>query len=181
MSHVSAVRDRRPAVISLADMLTILDRFGCDFQQRDGGLRMKNVGMLTDELRQSVAENKTALLLLCDCRADLIKLHGHLIRLRCEDPPKGTRAQALIWLSNQIEKLAARSISIGGTAHGWPDPTDELANGHQIMTLWEALDEIEAGPYPVPLPAGCQLLPAANFDPFAVGRLYNGAIRNGQG
>ena len=60
MSHVSAVRDRRPAVISLADMLTILDHFGCDFQQRDGALRMKNVGMLTDELRKFAAPHLCA-------------------------------------------------------------------------------------------------------------------------
>ena len=83
-------------------------------------------------------------------------------------------------MSKQIEKLAARAISIGGTADGWPDPLDVFADGHQIMGLWEALDEVEAGPYPVALPVGCQLLPAANFDPFAVGRLYNGAIRESQ-
>ena len=82
------------------------------------------------------------------------------------------------WSSAGAGKLAARSVKIGGTENGWPDPADVFADGDQIEGLRQGLAELtaEGNPYPVPLPEGCVLLPQANFDPFAHGRLYNGKI-----
>lgn len=111
-------------------------------------------------------------------RVELTRLHEYLIRLRCANPPKGSREQALAYQAKQIEKLAARSVDLGGTEDGWPDPADVFADGDQIKGLREGLAELsrEDAPYPVPLPDGCQLLPTANFDPFEFGRLYNGKV-----
>ena len=98
-------------------------------------------------------------------------------QLRCETPPAG-RSTSLAWLSRQIKKLAAESLALGGTAEGWPDPSDVFADMDQITALRHDLAELTRAdaPYPVPLPPGCQLLPQANFDPFAHGRYYSGKL-----
>jgi len=75
-----------------------------------------------------------------------------------------------------VNKLAASSVAYGGTEDGWPDAADAFADRDQLTALREALAEVESGSYPVPLPAGCQLLPQANFDVFAAGRLYSGKV-----
>ena len=106
--------------------------------------------------------------------AELERLHIYLIRLRCSDPPKGTRQDALAYVAAGIDKLAALSAEAGGTADGWDDPADEFADGDQITALRFGLAELAGGPYPLPLPEGCTLLPQANFDALAYGRLYNG-------
>ena len=112
--------------------------------------------------------------------AEIMRLSQYIIRLRCGDPPKGTWAQALVYLTTKLNALTTLSVSTGGTEDGWPDTNDPFAAGDQIKTLWEDLEELQAGPYPMPLPPDCRLLPEANFDPFAAGRLYNGKINNGQ-
>ena len=115
-------------------------------------------------------------------RADMTRLFDYGTRLRCADPPKGTRAQALRYQSQQIEKLAALSVESGGTADGWPDPGDPFAYGDQIAGLRVDLGELsrQDAPYPVPLPVGCTLLPQANFDPFEHGRYYSGKLITGE-
>ncbi len=108
--------------------------------------------------------------------SELDRLHETVVKLRCTDPPKGSRSHALAWLGQAIEKLAARSVQAGGTESGWYDPDDEFADWDQLAGLRVALAELEAGPYPIPLPEGCTLLPQANFNPFEHGRLYNGMV-----
>ncbi len=111
----------------------------------------------------------------------LTRLHERVIRLRCENPPKVTRAQAFVYLEAQTNKLAARSVEAGGTESGWPDPGDVFAGGDQVDGLREAVEELTRpdAPYPLALPPGCWLLPSANFDVFAAGRLYNGKLSAG--
>ena len=117
---------------------------------------------------------------LPNLRAELTRLHDYIIRLRYEDPPRGSRQDALAYVAVQAERLGVRSEAVGGTAHGWPDPTDAFADGDQLVGLWAALEEMAAGPYPAPLPAGCVLLPQTNFDVFAAGRLYNGMVKTSE-
>jgi len=71
-------------------------------------------------------------------------------------------------------------VTFDGTKDGWDDPGDPFADGDQIIGLQLALEELSAGPYPVLLPAGCILLPQANFDVFAAGRLYNGMVKTSE-
>jgi len=115
---------------------------------------------------------------LLNLRAVLGKLNNRCVNLRCSDPTKDTREAALAWLSRQIKKLAAESLALGGTAEGWSDPSDVFADMDQITALRHDLAELTRAdaPYPVPLPPGCQLLPQANFDPFAHGRYYSGKL-----
>ena len=107
----------------------------------------------------------------------LTRTYETIIRLRCEDPPKTSRAAALTYVDAQVKKMVARSLAAGGTAEGWPDPSDVFADGDQIVGLRLALEELSAGAYPMPLPTGCVLLPQVNFDVFAAGRLYNGMVK----
>lgn len=120
------------------------------------------------ERLREIREETAALNLL------LARTHEIIIRLRCEDPPKLSRANALAYVAAQVEKMAVRSLVVGGTGDGWPDPADTFAAGDQLTGLRMEMAELEAGLYPIPLPAGCVLLPQANFDVFAAGRLYNG-------
>ena len=113
---------------------------------------------------------------LVSMNADLAFLQERIIKARCHDPKTGTRADALGWLARQIEKLTAPSVEAGGTRDGWPDAGDPFSYGDQLTALRHGLAEVEQGPYPLPLPHDCTLLPQANFDVFAAGRLYNGAV-----
>ena len=178
MSLASGSVDNKASPLSLPDLLTTLNALGVEFCRRGEVLELSGDDVLSAELKAAVAEHKAVLLTLCDCRAELSRLHDYLIRLRCENPPKGTRQQALAYQASQIEKMAARSVELGGTENGWPDPSDVFADGDQIEGLRQGLAELSRAdaPYPVPLPEGCVLLPQANFDPFAHGRLYNGMI-----
>jgi len=170
--------DNVPAELPLPALLETLAALGMCFERRGEDLALKNGGMLTGELRDAVADHKAELLAICDCRTEMTRLHEYLIRLRCENPPKGTRVQALAYQAKQIDKLAVRSVDLGETEDGWPDPADVFADGDQIKGLREGLAEMTRAdaPYPLPLPDGCQLLPTANFDPFGFGRLYNGKV-----
>ncbi|MGI4790605.1 MAG: hypothetical protein ACRYFS_17360 [Janthinobacterium lividum] len=126
---------------------------------------------------------------LPEMRATLTRLHDTIVRLRYEDPKKGTRASALTWVARETEKLGDRCWELGvglGSLNGagdvqaimgFDDPEDPFG-GDQVLSLRKALAELTAGdaPYPVPLPPGCALLPQANFDPFEHGRLYNGML-----
>lgn len=111
---------------------------------------------------------------LADLRAGLARLSEYAVRLRCEDPPKGTRAQALTYQAQQIEKLAALSASVGGTANGWPDPGDPFAYGDQITGLRVDLSDLtrEDAPYP---------LGPLTDDPFSADppRYYSGQVIGG--
>ncbi len=141
------------------------------------------MGVLTGELHDSVREHKAGLLALADARAEFTRLFDMIVRLRCEDPKKGTRAAALAYVAAQIGRLGdavlAAGLGVGEEADGSPagfdDPCDPMEEDHLWM-LREDLDELTAGPYPVPLPPGCRLLPKANFDPFEHGRLCNGRM-----
>lgn len=114
-------------------------------------------------------------------RVELGRLHGHIIRLRCEDPNRGTRANALEYQRRRIVALAEDSVDAGGTEDGWPDPEDDLADGDQIQGLRVELAELIAGEvYPLALSEGCSLLPVANFDLLGHGRLGNGRLGNGK-
>jgi hypothetical protein len=175
MSDTDLKLGNTSAPISFANLLLALSALSAEFYRKEEGLALKNGGVLTAELKAAVVEHKLALLTLTDLRSELYRLHDYLIRLRCEDPPKGTRKQALSYQAAQIEKLTARCIAFGGTADGWTDPGDDFADSDQIKSLRQALAEVESGPYPLPLPPGCKLLPEANFDPFEHDRLYNGA------
>lgn len=89
----------------------------------------------------------------------------------------GSRSDALAYVPTRIERLAERSLAIGGTADGWDDPTDSFTAGDRLIGLRAAFAELEAGSYPIPLPAGCVLLSQVNFDVFAAGRLFNGKVK----
>ncbi len=147
-----------PPLTALSETLAALD---VTFRRQGEGLAMRNGNRMTHELLAAVVAHKPALLALCDLRVELERLHGYIIRLRCSDPPRGSRAQAIRYQAQQIEKLAALSITFGGTEDGWGDPGDPFADGDQIIGLQLALEELSVGPYPVPLPAGCVLLPQA--------------------
>lgn len=111
-------------------------------------------------------------------RAELARLHGHIVRLRCEEPLNGTRANALEYQLRRIDALAEDSVAAGGTEDGWPDPEDDLADCDQIQGLRLELAELTAAGdvYPLALPEGCCLLPVPNFDLLAHGRLGNGKL-----
>ena len=57
--------------------------------------------------------------------------------------------------------------------------TGDLFGGREFQALRLDLAELAAGSYPVPLPAGCVLVPQANFDPFEHGRNYAGKVIGG--
>jgi hypothetical protein len=178
MSRTSVTVDHSPAELPLPALLEALAALGVSFECKGEGLALRGSRTLTGELRDAIADHKPALLIVCECRAKTSRLHEYLIRLRVADPPKGCRAQAFAYQERQIDKLAARSVDVGGTKDGWPDPADVFAAGDQIKALREGLAELTRAdaPYPLPLPDGCHLLPQANFDPFEFGRLYNGKV-----
>lgn len=184
MSQVTLSVDDRRAALPLPALVEALDALSVPFTRRGEGLALKNGGALTSELKAAVADHKPALLALCDLRAGAARLFEYGTRLRCQDPPKGARPQALRFQSQQIEKLAALATSAGlmivgpdGEAAGYADPSDPWAEEALVM-LREDLAELsrEDAPYPVPLPAGRVLLPQANFDPFEARRNYAGKM-----
>ncbi len=132
---------------------------------------------LDGPLRPSVAATPS-LPRLNALRAELNRLHCHIVRLRCEEPPKVTRSAALAYVDQRITRLAADSVDAGGTEDGWHDPEELLVSGDQIRALREELAEIAAkdAPYPLCLPDGCRLLPAPDFDLLGSGRLGNGKL-----
>lgn len=115
------------------------------------------------------------------CRSEFARLFEYIIRLRCDNPPKGTRAQALGYLEQQINAFAKKCDvrDADGTPTGFDDPQDPFAAGQHVLMLREGHAELTRpdAPYPMPLPEGCHLLPQANFNPFAHGRLYNGMVK----
>ena len=180
MSHVASPVDERPTPLPFPVLVETLAALSVPFARRGEDLALKNSGALTADLKAAVAAHKSALLDLCDLRAGAGRLFDYGTRLRCANPPKGTRAQALLYQSQQIEKLAALAESAGlaavgedGHPAGYADPSDPWADEVLVM-LREDLADLtrEDAPYPVPLPAGCVLLPQANFDPFEHGRNY---------
>ena len=178
MSHVSMQPEPHRVPLLLPHLLTTLNALGVEFRRRGDTLSLKGADVLSAELRADVVDQKAVLLTLCDMRTGFIRLGEYAVRLRCENPPKATREAALAWLSQQIKKLAAASLAFGGTEEGWSDEADAFADMDQITALRCDLAELTRAdaPYPVPLPPGCQLLPQANFDPFAHGRYYCGKL-----
>ena len=178
MSHVSMSAEPRRVPLLLPHLLTTLNALGVEFRRRRDTLSLRGADVLSAELRADIVDHKAVLLMLCDMRTGSIRLGEYAIWLRCENPPNGTREAALAWLSQQIKNLAAASLAFGGTGEGWPDGSDAFADMDQITTLRHDMAELTLAdaPYPVPLPPGCQLLPQANFDPFAHGRYYSGKL-----
>ena len=147
---VFAVKEA-PAPLPFETLVETLTALGVSFRRKGEDLALRNASLLTEELLAAVAEHKQGLLDLADLRAGLARLFDYAVRLRCEDPPKGTRAQALAYQAQQIEKLAALAASVGGTANGWPDPGDPFAYGDQITGLRVDLADLmrAEAPYPV--------------------------------
>lgn len=184
MSQVVFSVDDRPVTLPLSALVAALAALSVPFTRRGEGLALKNSGALTAELKAAVQGHKAELLALCDLRAGAARLFDYGVRLRCQDPPKGTRAQAIRYQARQIEALAALAESAGltivgedGQAAGYADPSDPWADEVLVM-LRQDLAELsrEDAPYPVPLPEGCTLLPQANFDPFEARRNYAGKL-----
>ena len=190
MSQAALFVDEKPAALPFSVVVETLAAFAVPFQRKGQEIALKDPRrVLTGEIVGAVREHKAALLALADLRSGFLRLCERIITLRCTDPPKGTRAQALAWLGREIEKLAdgcwesgrglGRLNDAGEIMEimGFDDPGDPFG-GAQIQYLRCELTEIsrEDAPYPVPLPEGCVLLPQANFDPFEHGRLYNGMI-----
>lgn len=98
---------------------------------------------------------------LMDLRARVARLFDYGTRLRCQDPPKGTRAQALRYQAQQIEKMAALAESAGlmivgpdGAVAGYADPSDPWADEVLVMLRADLAELSRAdAPYPVPPPA----------------------------
>ncbi len=98
---------------------------------------------------------------LMDLRARVARLFDYGTRLRCQDPPEGTRAQALRYQAQQIEKLAALAESAGlmivgpdGADAGYADPSDPWADEVLVMLRADLAELSRAdAPYPVPPPA----------------------------
>ena len=179
MSKTTFSVDKSPLFLPFAAVVETLAAFDVSFQRKEKEICLKDAQrVLTGEIVEAVRAHKADLLILCDCRSELTRLHEYIVRLRCEDPPRGSREKAFAYQAAQIEKLAGLSVSIGGTENGWSDPADVFADMDQIEGLRQALAELTAdgNPYPVPLPEGCVLLPQPNFDPFAYSRRYNGAV-----
>ena len=171
MSQVTPRGENRPAVLPFPALGEALAALSVSFTRRGEDLALKNGAALTAELRAAVADHKAGLLTLCDLRAGAARLFDYGIRLRFSDPPKGTRAQALLYQSQQIEKLAALSGVAGGTADGWPDPGDPFAYGDQIAGLRVDLGELSRQDAPYPLGV-------LTADPFSMDppRLYSGRL-----
>lgn len=180
MSQVASRVDDRPAVLPLPALVEALGALSVSFSRRGEDLALKNPALLTAELRAAVADHKPALLALCDLRAGAGRLFEYGIRLRCADPPKGTRAQALLYQSQQIEKLAALAESAGfmvagedGQPAGHADPSDPWADEVFVM-LREDLAELSRDDAPYPLGA-------LSEDPFGMDppRYYSGKMSEG--
>ena len=179
MSKTAFSVDESPFLLPFAAVVETLAAFDVSFQRKEKEICLKDARrVLTGEIVEAVRAHKADLLILCDCRSELTRLHEYIVRLRCEDPPRGSREKAFAYQGAQIEKLAGLSVSIGGTKSGWPAPADVFADMDQIEGLRQALTELTRAdaPYPVPLPPGCRLLPQANSDPFAHGRYYSGKL-----
>ena len=179
MSKTTFSVDKSPLLLPFAAVVETLAAFDVPFQRKNQEISLKDARrVLTGEIVEAVRAHKADLLILCDCRSELVRLHEYIVRLRYEDPPRGPREKAFAYQGAQIEKLAGLSVSIGGTKSGWPDPADVFADMDQITALGHDLAELTRpdAPYPVPLPSGCRLLPQANFDPFAYGRYYSGKL-----
>ena len=174
MSQVNFSVDDRPAPLPLISLVDGLAALNVSFHRKGENLALRNSSLLTAELLAAVAEHKQGLLDLADLRAGLARLFDYAVRLRCEDPPKGTRAQALAYQAQQIEKLAALAASVGGTANGWPDPGDPFAYGDQITGLRVDLADLMRAQAPYPLG------PMAD-DPFSANppRYYSGQAIGG--
>ena len=171
MSATAFAVEEAPASLPFETLVETLIALGVSFRRKGEDMALTNAALLTADLRQAVADNKGALLALADLHAALARLFDYEVRLRCADPPKGTRSQALAYQAQQIEKLAALSVSTGGSTEGWPDPSDPFAYGDQITGLRVNLADLtrEDAPYP--------LGPLAD-DPFTADppRYYSGKV-----
>ncbi len=177
MSQVTPRGENRPAVLPFPALGEALAALSVSFTRRGEDLALKNGAALTAELRAAVADHKAGLLTLCDLRAGAGRLFDYGIRLRCADPPRGTRAQALLYQSQQIEKLAALTESAGlmvagedGQAAGYADPSDPWAE-EVLLLLRVDLGELSRQDAPYPLGV-------LTADPFSMDppRLYSGRL-----
>ncbi len=181
MSHVASPVDERPVALPFPALVETLDALGVPFTRRGEDLALMNSRALTAELKAAVADHKAALLTYCDLRAGAGRLFDYGVRLRCANPPKGTRAQALLYQAQQILKLAALAASAGlaiaggdGQPAGYADPSDPWADEVLVM-LREDLADLtrEDAPYP---------LGALSEDPFSMTppRYYSGKLLGGR-
>ena len=172
MSAVAVRLDTSPASLPVAVLLDALAALDVSFTRRGEGLALANAAVLTGELRVSVREHKPDLLALADRRATFTRLCERACRLRCEDPKKGTRHDAIAWLGRQVQALAASCDLVDGEgqAVGFSDPSDPFAGDQITHLLHEIADLIQGeGLYP---------LGALTDDPLGMDppRLLNGKL-----
>lgn len=180
MSQVTAPRP--PKAPPLPALLETLAALAVTLTRDGDGLALRGASVLTADLRAAVADHKPALLALADIRAALALLHDRIIVLRLADPPKGTRAAALRWLSQQTDKIAGLAFDAGlliedadGQPVGYADASDLCADV-ALAALRAEIIEVEAGSaaglYPAPWPPSVDLADSRTV--FAAGRLLNG-------
>lgn len=197
MSATAFAVEEAPTSLPFETLVETLTALGVSFRRKGEDLALRNAGLLTEELLAVVAEHKQGLLDLADVGADLsaaaARLHLTITRLRYESPKRGTHPQAIASVAASIEKLAARALA-AGLAVGVPETgekppvamgladTGDPFGGSEFQALRLDLAELAAGPYPVPLPEGCVLVPQANFDPFTAEppRCYSGKVIGGR-
>ena len=191
MSATGFAAEEAPAPLPFEILVETLIGLGVSFRRKGERLALRNACVLTGELLAAVAEHKASLLDLADVGADLSasasRLHLTITRLRYENPKRATWAETIAMVSANIEALATRAWA-AGLAVGVPETarkppmvmgladTGDLFGGREFQALRLDLAELAAGSYPVPLPAGCVLVPQANFDPFEQGRNYAGKV-----
>lgn len=178
MSATGFAAEEAPAPLPFEILVETLIGLGVSFRRKGERLALRNACVLTGELLAAVAEHKASLLDLADVGADLSasasRLHLTITRLRYENPKRGTWAEAIASVAASIEKLAARALA-AGLAVGMPETeekppvamgltdTGDPFGGSEFQALRLDLAELAAGPYPVPLPAGCLLVPPITF------------------
>ncbi len=107
MSRADLTLDR-PPTISLPDLLATLAALDVPFRRQGEGIAIRDPqGLLSAELRAALSDHRDAMLVLADLRSELPRLHEYLIRLRCEDPPKGSRNAACLYIAVQIRNSPA--------------------------------------------------------------------------
>lgn len=129
------------ASFSLVGLLESLAALECDWEEDGGKIRIIDpMGNLTRELKDAVADHKPALLLLAHCRVEYLRLWDYCRRLHEADPPRGTREQAIQYLTRQVDRFAEACQD----AHGYADPADDFIAPAAVDILREEIRLIPA-------------------------------------